>query len=121
MNDNYKRTDFDKSVSNLALILAEPETAIVRDAAIKRFELCYELAWKSIQEACRAEGLEVCKSPKSCFKQAFQQDWIEDERAFLEMIQKRHLTAHTYNENFAREIYTRLKQYPSAFKSLLEK
>lgn len=55
-----KLADFERTVNNLQEILEESGNSIVRDAAIKRYELCYELAWKSIQEAMRELGLEVC-------------------------------------------------------------
>jgi nucleotidyltransferase substrate binding protein (TIGR01987 family) len=118
MNSN-KLANFAKVVDNLKSILKEATTPIVRDAAIKRYELCYELAWKAVQEALRTEGLEVCKSPKSCFQQAFQQGWIEDEETFIEMIARRNLTTHTYNDNLAEEIYTNLGKYLVQFEFLL--
>ena len=118
MNSN-KLANFAKVVDNLKSILKEATTPIVRDAAIKRYELCYELAWKAVQEALRTEGLEVCKSPKSCFQQAFQQGWIEDEETFIEMIARRNLTTHTYNDNLAEEIYTNLGKYLAQFEFLL--
>jgi nucleotidyltransferase substrate binding protein (TIGR01987 family) len=119
MNDKYKRANFAKAVDNLKNILRETATPIVRDAAIKRYELCYELAWKAIQEALRNEGLEMCKSPKNCFQQAFQQGWITDEETFVEMIAKRNLTIHIYNDNLAEEIYASLGKYLVLFEWLL--
>jgi nucleotidyltransferase substrate binding protein (TIGR01987 family) len=95
MNRKPKLTRFIKAMENLKSILKEEKTPTVRDAAIKRYELCYELAWKSIQEALKTQGLEVCKSPKACFKQAFEQGWITDEETFSEIVQKRNLTTYT--------------------------
>ena len=119
MNSQYKLSNFAKVVNNLQNILQETATPIVRDAAIKRYELCYELAWKAIQEALKTEGLEECKSPKNCFQQAFQQGWIEDDKTFVEMIAKRNLTTHTYNDNLAEEIYANLGKYLVLFEFLL--
>jgi len=118
--DRPKLDSFRKAVNNLKFILVEVKTPIVRDAGIKRYELCYELAWKSIQEALRSEGLEICKSPKSCFKQAFKQGWIEDEEGFADMVQSRNLTSHTYNEDLADKIYGNLERYLNLFKGLLD-
>lgn len=42
--------DFKKAVEKLAEVLKIRETAITRDSAIKRFELCFDLAWKSIKD-----------------------------------------------------------------------
>jgi len=119
MSYQPKLQSFMKSVANLKLILAETKTQIVRDAAIKRYELCYELAWKSVQEALRNLGLEICKSPKNCFKQAFKQGWINDEQAYADMVLNRNLTTHTYNEDLAEEIYNKLGEYLSLFEFLL--
>ena len=121
MNSQLKLTSFIKTIANLKSILTEEKTPTVRDAAIKRYELCYELAWKSVQEALRSRGMEVCKSPKDCFKQAFKQGWITDEETFSEMVQNRNLTTHTYNEDLADDIYNHLKNYANLFESLLAK
>lgn len=114
---------FKKAIHNLKIILDEPKTPIVRDAAIKRYELCYELAWKAVQEKLKTEGLETCPSPKQCFKQAFVQNWItvDQEPIFAEMIKNRNLTTHPYNEILANEIYQKLVSYLSLFEFLSSK
>jgi hypothetical protein len=61
---------------------------VSRDAAIQRFEFCFELAWKSIQERAREEGLD-CQTPRSCLQLAFKILWIEDEQGWLAMLQDR--------------------------------
>ena len=55
-----------KAIDMFRAALEAFETDISRDAAIQRFEFCFELAWKSIQERARDEGLD-CQSPKGCF------------------------------------------------------
>lgn len=121
MSDQSKLHSFTKSINNLKSILTETKTPIVRDAAIKRYELAYELAWKVIQEALKNEGLEICKSPKNCFKAAFKQGWIENEEAYADMVQNRNLTTHTYDEDLAEEIYNNLENYLSLLESLINK
>jgi hypothetical protein len=91
MSNKPKLQSFRKSVANLKSILVEAKTGIVRDAAIKRYELCYELSWKSVQEA------------------------------YADMVQNRNLTTHTYNEDLADEIYNNLGEYLSLFESLVVK
>lgn len=115
-----KLADFERTVNNLQEILEESGNSIVRDAAIKRYELCYELAWKSIQEAMRELGLEVCKSPRTCFQFAFQQGWISDQGLFVDMMRSRNLTTHTYDEDLAESIYAQLPQYLIGLQGLLE-
>lgn len=40
---------FEKALRRLEEALDKPESAIVRDASIQRFEFTFELAWKAIQ------------------------------------------------------------------------
>ncbi len=91
--------------------LSEALSALVtdlnRDAAIQRFEFCFELAWKVIQEWARAEGLD-CQSPKGYLKPAYKNNWINDETGWLAMLEDRNRTAHTYDETLAKDVYRRL-------------
>lgn len=81
-----------------------PYDEIVRDSVIKRFELVFELLWKLIKKLAFEENLE-CYSPKSCFKIAYQMGFIEDEEIFLDMLEYRNLTVHTYDEYDAERVY----------------
>ena len=42
-------TDLQNAHGRLADALKQPESEFVRDAAIKRFEFCFDLAWKAVQ------------------------------------------------------------------------
>jgi hypothetical protein len=44
-----------KAIDKFRAALEAFGTDISRDAAIQRFEFCFELAWKSIQERARVE------------------------------------------------------------------
>jgi hypothetical protein len=66
---------FATAIARFSEALSAPTTDLTRDAAIQRFEFCFELAWKVIQEQARAEGLD-CQSPKGCFKLAYKNNWI---------------------------------------------
>lgn len=74
-----------------------------RDSAVKRFEFTVELAWKSIQMFLREQKI-ICRSPKESFKEAFKFGLIKDDPRWIEMIEDRNLTVHTYDENFAKEV-----------------
>ena|SRR3989338_9951740 len=96
----------------------EQITEISRDASIQRFEFTVELAWKSIQKFLRQEQI-ICRSPKECLKEAFTFGLIQDDKKWIQMMEDRNLTVHTYQERMAEEIYTRLNQYIPLFKDLL--
>jgi nucleotidyltransferase substrate binding protein (TIGR01987 family) len=78
------------------------------------------LAWKSIQEKAREEGLD-CQSPKNCLQLAFKNSWIGDEQGWLSMLQDRNRTSHTYDEELAKGVYQRLINYLPLFRALLGK
>jgi hypothetical protein len=77
-----RRQSLSAAITRLREMLAAPENDVGRDAAIQRFEFCFELAWKAIQERAREEGMD-CQSPKNCLKLAFNNSSIIDEPAWL--------------------------------------
>ena len=80
------------------------------DATIQRFEFCFELAWKLMKAVLEYEGIEA-NSPRSCIREGWKQGLISDAEAWLEMMEKRNLSSHTYDENVAREIYHDVKEW----------
>jgi len=102
--------DFKKAVANLRYALRQKKTEIVRDSAIKRFEIGFDLAWKSIQAYARREGLD-CQSPRACLKVAFKLGLINYERKWLKILADRNLAVHTYKEKFAEKLFKRLPDY----------
>lgn len=104
---SVRRASFRLALSRLQAALQAAETDLTRDAAIQRFEFCFELAWKVIQEQARREGLD-CQSPKGCLKLAYKNQWLSDEAGWLAMLEDRNRTAHTYDETLARAVYRRL-------------
>ncbi len=109
--------DFEKSIQRLEEVLSVGKTDIIRDSAIKRFELCFDLAWKSIKITAKKQGAE-CYSPRACFKTAFQLKLIDYDEQWLKMIDDRNLTAHLYKEEYANKIYSQLPNYLKLFKKL---
>lgn len=112
--------DYQKIVSRLKEVLQKPKNDINRDSAIKRFELCFDLAWKSIKVYARQEGIE-CYSPRACFREAFQLGLIENDERWLTMIDDRNKSVHLYKEEYADQIYGRLSKYLELFQQLLAK
>ena len=94
------------------------ELDIVMDATIRRFEFTFETAWKSVKLVAKAVGYD-CKSPKGCLKLAYQMGWIDDEERWLELLEARNLTSHTYDQEIAMEVYETVKENFQVFGSLL--
>ncbi len=110
---------FDQALTRLRDVLAEPPSTLVRDAAIKRFEFTFELAWKAAQRVLRDEAI-VGRSPKECLREAFGLGLIEDNPLWVRMIEDRNLTVHTYQERTARRIFQNLPEYYPQFEEPLK-
>jgi len=118
--------DTKNALGTLKEITETSYTVIVRDATIQRFEYSFEIFWKFLKEHLRVKEGIICNSPKSCFREAFNVKLLtEDETVTaLEMTDDRNLTAHTYHEEVAEEIYRKIKSYytlmDKVFRNLVE-
>jgi len=82
---------------------------IERAGGIQFFEMSFELAWKVLKDYLEAEGFEV-KSPKATLKQAFQSEVITDGYIWMDALDDRNLTTHTYDEEVAMELEYKIKK-----------
>lgn len=107
-----------------AYLLLEESTSIDKLSDIERagliqfFEMTFELAWKLIKDFLQEEGFTV-NSPKDAFKQAFQSELIQDGHVWMDALDDRNLTVHTYDEKTAIEVEKKIKEkYYPALKEL---
>lgn len=112
--------EYEKCLRKFEEVLNLPKDEFIRDSAIKRFELCFELGWKTLKDFLNEEGI-FCRSPRSCLKEAFSMGLIEDGDEWLSILEDRNLSVHTYNEELAEQIYKRLKNHAKAMRNLLNK
>ncbi len=114
-------TNLKKAVNRFAEALQEPESSIVMDATIQRFEFTYELMWKTLKIFLEdIHGIRAA-SPRLVFKEAYALSIIEQEDIFLEMIKSRNLLSHTYNEKQAADIYKKCPIYLSEIKNVCDR
>ena len=123
MRERVKRysEQFERALINLKTGAESAVDDLDIDGTIKRFELCYELSWKLIKEYLADLGL-ICKSPRECFKFAFENRLIDSENNWTSMIDDRNALVHTYTHEESREIFQRIKSsYIGSFEFLLHK
>jgi nucleotidyltransferase substrate binding protein (TIGR01987 family) len=111
-----------KSLMTLEEILREPFSIIVRDATIQRFQYTFEALWKFLKEYLKEKEGIISNSPKACFKETFSSGFLTDEETVgcLEMTDRRNDTSHTYKEEVAQIIYSKIRGYYNLMKNLLE-
>jgi len=93
-----------------------------RDSAIQRFEIAFELMWKTVKLFLEKEGI-ICRSLRTCIRELFSAGFIQEKEAreLLKMIDYRNMTVHTYNEETAEEIFRKLPLYVDLFKNTFVK
>ena len=112
--------EFEEAVQGLEEVLQKPKDEFMRDSAIKRFELAFDLAWKSTKAFSEKEGLS-CTSPVSCFKEAYRQGLIGYDDIWIKgFVETRNKTVHTYDEKLAEEVYAALPNILESFRKLLK-
>ena len=84
-----------------------------RDSAIQRFEFTVEIFWKLLKNIVKDNEGIICNSPKSCIREFFASGYIKENNAklLMEMIDDRNMTSHTYHEEVAEIIFSKLKYY----------
>lgn len=110
--------DFQSMLGHFEEILREEKTDIVRDSAIKRFELTFDLAWKTLKAFLEEYHNATCVSPRTCFREAFRLELLAYDEYLLTLTSVRNYTVHTYHEAFAEKIYQKLPDALAAFKKL---
>lgn len=103
--------NFRSSVTNLreALETAEPNK-LERQGIIKAFELCYELAWKMLQDYLREIGYVDVAGPKPVIRHAFEAGLIGDGEIWARMHRARNESTHVYNQDKAQELESEIRE-----------
>jgi len=98
-----------------AYLLLEQNLDIIEPSEVERagliqfFEMAFELAWKLMKDYLEEEGF-VVNSPKEAIKQAFQSDIIKDGHTWIDALNDRNLTTHTYEEEAAIEVTENIEE-----------
>jgi nucleotidyltransferase substrate binding protein (TIGR01987 family) len=108
---------FRQTLKRFDEVLRQPKTEFIRDSAIKRFEIVFDLGWKTLKAFLEARGTK-CVSPASCFREAYRAGLIEYDEVWMKMLKDRNDAVHTYNEGLAERIYADLPRALDAFKKL---
>ncbi|MFW5702626.1 MAG: HI0074 family nucleotidyltransferase substrate-binding subunit [Candidatus Dojkabacteria bacterium] len=95
----------------------------MRDAVIKRFEYTFELGWKLMQAILQDSGEGELYGRRDIIRKAASRGLITQEEAhdWLDLLEAKNLTSHTYNEDLAEEVSQQARQLPKLAKSLLDK
>ncbi|WP_434619531.1 nucleotidyltransferase substrate binding protein [Azospirillum sp. B2RO_4] len=111
-----------QALARLQEALALPVDEVVRDSAILRFTLATETVWKAarsvIADQMGAERLNSA-SPKAMVRESQIAGLLSEEQAevAMRMMNDRNLTVHTYAEEKAEELFSRLPAHAALIES----
>jgi nucleotidyltransferase substrate binding protein (TIGR01987 family) len=89
---------------------------------IKSFEISFELAWNVMKDYLSYKGIADIVGSRDSVRHAFSQELILNGQIWMEMIDARNKTSHTYNEETANELAEKIiKSYFGEFMAFNEK
>ncbi len=116
-------THFIKALSQLkeAVTLAQkrPLSKLEEQGLIQAFEFTHELAWNTLKDFLESRGVQNLYGSKDVTRTAFKTGLVENGEAWMDMIQSRNLTSHTYDEATAAQIVSAIRStYFAEFEAL---
>ena len=118
-----RSNNFDKAFAQLkeAVELARQRqlSKLEAQGLIQGFEYTHELAWNTLKDFLEDRGVGDLYGSRDTTRTAFRTGLVENGEIWMEMIQSRNLTTHTYNEATAAQIVEAiLNTYFAEFQAL---
>lgn len=112
---------FDKCLAVLLAAEKEADDKIYRMGIIGQFNLTFELSWKALRESLLIHGVKEAStgSPREILKAGYEFHFLDDEKIWLDMLQRRNQSIHIYDEDIAAELINLIfDKYIAAFVNL---
>ncbi len=98
--DNFNRALHQLTLA-VELSRQRPLSDLEKQGVIQAFEFVHELAWNVLKDFLEYEGIQGIVGSRSTVREAFKRGLIEDGETWMDMIEKRNLSSHTYNLEIA--------------------
>lgn len=119
--DNFQSA-FKQFTSAIELSKSRNLSELEKIGLIQAFEFTHEFAWNTLKDYFEHQGNTSITGSRDAVREAFQKGLLSDGEVWMEMIKSRNKTSHTYNQNIAEEIVTKItSQYLDAFNQFLTK
>ncbi|UZO79792.1 nucleotidyltransferase substrate binding protein [Aquimarina sp. ERC-38] len=94
---------------------------IVKQGIIQSFEYTYELAWNVMRDYAEYQGSPNIPGSRSAIREALQMGIIKEGKTWMDMVESRVRTTHTYHKDTADAIFSKImKDYLPLFKDFKE-
>jgi nucleotidyltransferase substrate binding protein (TIGR01987 family) len=81
-----------------------------KEGTIQRFEFTHELAWKVMKDFLKDKGIQGIIGSKDATRFAFQNEIITNGQVWMDMIESRNKTVHTYLDEILEREYHLIKE-----------
>ena len=116
----YSLVPLRKALASLIRALSEPENEFTRDSVIQRFEFTLELSWKAMKARLESSGISLPEpTPRGVVRSASKVTTSVQAEIWIEFINQRNQTSHSYNESVALGVYQAAKRLPGELESVL--
>ena len=117
--------NYEKALKQLTAALeqfGENPIDIIKEGIVQRFEFTHELAWKVMKDYLQYEGFQNITGSRSATREAFNKNLLEQGQIWMDMIESRNKTLHTYDEAILQAEFTKIRtQYAPLFQKFAEK
>lgn len=100
---NFKRA-FHQLASAAKLAEQRPLSELEQQGLIQAFEFTHELAWNVLKDYLEEQGLTGIIGSKNATREAFKNGLLENGEVWMEMIESRNQSTHTYDSSTAEVI-----------------
>jgi len=119
--DNFQRALHQLTLA-MDLKALRPLSELEQQGLIQVFEFTHELAWNVLKDYLEMEGIQGLVGSRSTAREAFKRGLVLDGEAWMDMIEKRNLSSHTYNLTVAHVLATSIaERYYPAFCELQQR
>jgi nucleotidyltransferase substrate binding protein (TIGR01987 family) len=101
--DNYRKA-LARLKENVNYLSTKKLSDMEEQGLIKSFEFTYELAWKTMKDYLEYMGINGTIGSKGTFREAFKAELILNGQTWIDMINDRNLSAHTYDDTIKNEL-----------------
>ena len=106
----HRFQNFEKAFLHLqSAVLKTNLSDLEKAGLIQIYEFTFELGWKTVKDFLEEKNVEV-KFPRDTIKEAFKYEIIEQGDIWMDMLEKRNLMSHTYDETTAELAYKLITQ-----------
>lgn len=101
--DNFNRA-LEQLTQAVELSRQRPLSDLEKQGVIQGFEIVHELAWNVLKDFLAYEGITGIVGSRGAVREAFRRELLVDGELWMDMIEKRNLSSHTYNKALAEEL-----------------